>query len=139
MARSLNKVQLIGYVGADPEIKTMQSGDKVAHLSIATSESWKDKATGENKVNTQWHRVTVWTQGLVGVIEKYVSKGDRIYISGALETRSWEQDGAKRYATEVVLRPYNGEVILLGGAGDSGEARQASPSAPDIDEDEIPF
>ena len=137
MSKSLNHVQLIGNVGADPEIKAMQSGDKVANLSIATSESWKDKTTGEIKENTQWHRVVVWNQGLIKVIEQYVKKGDKLYINGSLETRSWEQDGAKKYATEITLRNYNGELILLGG-GRGSDKTEAPVEDPAL-EDEIPF
>lgn len=124
MAGSVNKVIIIGNVGNDPEIKTMQSGDKVVNLSIATSESWKDKATGERKENTQWHRVVIFNQGLVNVCENYVKKGAKLYIEGQLETRSWEQNGEKKYATEVVLRPYRGELTMLdsrnSGAGAGG-------------------
>jgi len=136
MSKSLNHVQLIGDVGQDPEIKAMQSGDKVANLSIATSESWKDKTTGEIKENTQWHRVVVWNQGLIKVIEQYVKKGDKLYISGSLETRSWEQDGAKKYATEITLRNYNGELILLGGG--RGADKTEAP-VEQVDESDIPF
>jgi len=122
MAGSVNKVMLIGNVGTDPEVKTMQSGDKVINLSIATSESWKDKATGERRENTQWHRIVIFNQGLVNVCENYVKKGSKLYIEGQLETRSWEQNGEKKYTTEVVLRPYRGELTMLdsrnaGGAG----------------------
>lgn len=141
MAKSLNQVQLIGNVGQDPDIKSLQNGDKVANLSIATSESWKDKATGEIKENTQWHRVVVWNQSLIGVIEKYVAKGDKIYVSGALETRSWEQDGVKKYTTEVVLKAFNGNLLLLGGSksGGGGEATASENRPAPIAEDEIPF
>lgn len=160
MAGSVNKVILIGNLGNDPEIKTMQSGDKVVNLSIATSESWKDKATGERKENTQWHRVVIFNQGLVNVCENYIKKGSKLYIEGQLETRSWEQDGQKKYTTEVVLRPYRGELTMLdsrnsGGGGDYGGASSSSSgggynqdSAPqgnmsqapvDELEDEIPF
>lgn len=140
MSKSLNHVQLIGNVGADPEIKAMQSGDKVANLSIATSESWKDKTTGEIKESTQWHRVVVWNQGLIKVIEQYVKKGDKLYVSGALETRSWEQDGVKKYTTEVVLRNYKGELILLGGGNGSHSTTEAPvETEAEEDEDIIPF
>lgn len=166
MAGSVNKVILVGNLGADPEIRNFQSGDKVANLSIATSESWKDKATGERKERTEWHRVVVFNQGIINVCENYLKKGAKVYIEGQLETRNYEQDGQKKYTTEVVLRPYRGELTMLdsrsGGAGassggggygggqsfnDSGSSSyaQGAPSssrssAPvDAMEDEIPF
>jgi single-strand DNA-binding protein len=132
----------------------MQSGDRVANLSLATSESWNDKASGERKEKTEWHRVVVFNQGLVKVIENYVKKGSKLYIEGQLETRSWEQDGQKKYTTEVVLRPYRGELTMLdnrgsaGGLQDSGpppfesaEPKASNDKAPVMDdmEDEIPF
>ncbi|MFD3263177.1 single-stranded DNA-binding protein [Phenylobacterium ferrooxidans] len=154
MAGSLNKVQLIGNVGADPEIKSLNSGDRVANLRIATSESWKDKSTGEKREKTEWHSVVVFGDGLVKVIESYVTKGSKIYISGALQTRKWQdQSGADRYSTEIVLKPFNGELILLSGRGDGGsgaggggqdqgggQAAQTQQRAPagEID-DSIPF
>lgn len=154
MAGSVNKVILVGNLGNDPDVRTMQSGDKVVNLSLATSESWKDKATGERKENTQWHRVVVFNQGLVNVCENYLKKGSKIYIEGQLETRSWEQDGQKKYATEVVLRPYRGELTMLdsrnqagGGFNDNQSSYSAQPmsqgnAAPapvDDLEDDIPF
>lgn len=113
MAGSVNKVILVGNLGADPEIKTMQSGDRVANLSVATSESWKDKATDERKERTEWHRVVVFNQNLVDICEKYLEKGSKVYLEGQLETRSWEKDGEKKYATEVVLRQFRGEITML--------------------------
>lgn len=158
MAGSVNKVILVGNLGNDPEIKTMQSGDRVCNLSVATSESWKDKATGERKERTEWHRVVVFNQGLMNVCENYLKKGSKIYIEGQLETRSWEQDGIKKYTTEVVLRPYRGEITMLdsrnsGGGGfassgqndyeDSGfgggSSRGSSKAPVDELENEIPF
>lgn len=162
MAGSVNKVILVGNLGNDPDIRTMQSGDKIVNLSIATSESWKDKASGERKENTQWHRVVIFNQGLVNVCENYLKKGAKLYIEGQLETRSWEQDGQKKYTTEVVLRPYRGELTMLdsrnsgGGGGDYGSSQSsggynqdsgnqgmsqssASPAPIDELEDEIPF
>lgn len=157
MAGSVNKVILIGNLGNDPEVRAMQSGDKVVNLSIATSESWKDKATGERRENTQWHRVVIFNQGLVNVAQNYLKKGSKVYIEGQLETRSWDdpKTGEKKYSTEVVLRPFRGELTMLdsrsgGGAssfGDSGGSSydpgpSSSPkaSAPaDAFEDEIPF
>ncbi len=122
MAGSVNKVILVGNLGADPDIRTMQSGDKVVNLSIATGESWKDKATGERREKTEWHRVVVFNKGLVGVCENYLKKGAKVYIEGQVETRSWEQNGEKKYTTEIVLRPYRGELTMLdsrSGGGDS--------------------
>lgn len=158
MAGSVNKVILVGNLGADPEVRAMQSGDRVVNLSVATSESWKDKASGERREKTEWHRVVVFNQGLINVCENYLRKGSKIYIEGQLETRSWEQDGQKKYATEVVLRPYRGELTMLdsrsgGGMGDNagggygssapmGGGQPAQPKqAPQIDEmeDDIPF
>jgi single-strand DNA-binding protein len=161
MAGSVNKVILIGNLGNDPDIRTMQSGDKVVNLSIATSESWKDKATGERKENTQWHRVVIFNQGLVKVAENYLKKGSKLYIEGQLETRSWDdKDGQKKYTTEVVLRPFRGELTMLdsrnSGGGDYGSSQssggygdqsanqgiaqsKASPAPIDELEDEIPF
>lgn len=159
MAGSVNKVILIGNLGAEPEIKTMQSGDRVCNLSLATSESWKDKATGERKERTEWHRVVVFNQGLLNICENYLHKGSKIYVEGQVETRSWEQDGQKKYTTEIVLRPYRGEITMLdskgggssggfaqGGQGDYGSSgfgggSQSSKSSAPIDEleDEIPF
>ena len=132
MAGSVNKVILIGNLGNDPEIKSMQSGDKVCNLSVATSESWKDKATGERKENTQWHRVVVFNQGLMNVCENYLKKGSKIYIEGQLETRSYEnKDGQKVYTTEVVLRPFRGEITMLDSKGGGSSGGFSSPSQSD--------
>lgn len=118
MAGSLNKVTIIGNLGKDPEVRSFQNGDRVASFSVATSERWKDKASGEQKEKTEWHRVSVLNQNLVGVVEKYVRKGTKLYLEGQLETRKWQdKDGADRYSTEVVLRPYRGELLLLDRAG----------------------
>lgn len=126
---SLNKALIIGNVGKDPEIRSMQSGDTVASFSIATSESWKDKASGERKEKTEWHRISCFNQGLNKVIEKYVKKGTKIYIEGQIETRKWtDKDGVEKYSTEIVLRPFRGELVLLGGK----DQPQEQP------EDEIP-
>ncbi len=130
MAGSVNKVILVGNLGADPETRTMQSGDKVVNLSLATSETWKDKATGERKDRTEWHRVVIWNQGLVNVAENYLRKGSKVYIEGQLETRSWEQDGQKKYTTEVVLRPYRGELHMLDSRGASGGSFQDNEPPP---------
>ena len=132
MAGSVNKVILIGNLGNDPEIKSMQSGDKVCNLSVATSESWKDKATGERKENTQWHRVVVFNQGLMNVCENYLKKGSKIYVEGQLETRSYEnKDGQKIYTTEVVLRPYRGEITMLDSKGGGSSGGFPAPSQSD--------
>lgn len=113
---SVNKVTLLGNVGADPEIRSMQSGARVANLRIATSETWKDKQTGEKKERTEWHSVVVWNDGLVGVIERYVKKGTKLYVEGQLQTRKWQdQSGNDRYSTEVVLQGFGGSLVLLGG------------------------
>jgi single-strand DNA-binding protein len=117
MAGSLNKVQLIGNVGNDPEIKNLDSGAVVANFSIATTESWKDKASGEKKERTEWHRVVVWNEGLCGVIEQFVRKGSRVFVEGELQTEEWEKDGVKRYSTKVVLTGFKANLILLGDGG----------------------
>ena len=122
MAGSVNKVILVGNLGRDPEVRMMQSGDKVVNLSIATSENWKDKNSGERKEKTEWHRVVVFNKGLVGICENYLKKGSKVYIEGQLETRKWtDQSGVEKYSTEVVLRPYRGELTMLDarGGGDS--------------------
>ena len=114
MSGSLNKVQLIGNLGKDPEIRSFQNGGRVANLTIATSESWKDKTSGERKERTEWHRVSITNDGLVGVVEKYLKKGAKVYIEGQLETRKWtDKDGVERYTTEIVLRPYGGDLTML--------------------------
>lgn len=125
MAGSLNKVQLIGNLGGDPEIRSLESGAKVANFSVATSDSWKDKTTGEKKERTEWHRCVVWNEGLVGVIEKYLKKGSKVYVEGELQTRKWEKDGIDRYSTEVVLTGFGGKLVLL---GDGGGGRASDPN-----------
>lgn len=144
MAGSLNKVMLIGNVGADPEVKSFQNGGKVANIRLATSESWKDKNTGERQERTEWHTVAVFSEGLVGVIERYVRKGSKLYIEGQLATRKWQdQSGNDRYSTEVVLRGMNGTLTLLDSAGgERGERKQpySEPAGGDFDDDSsIPF
>jgi single-strand DNA-binding protein len=131
MAGSLNKVMLIGNVGRDPEIRSTQGGQRIANLSIATSESWKDRNTGERKERTEWARVVVFNENLVEIIEKYVHKGSKIMVEGQLQTRKWaDQAGVERYSTEVVLTQYRGQVILLGDAG-SGSRPPPAESADD--------
>ncbi len=118
MAGSINRVTLIGNVGKDPEIRTMRDGARVANLSIATSESWRDKSSGEKREKTEWHNVVVWNEGLVGVVEKYVSKGSKLYVEGQLQTRKWQdKDGSDRYTTEVVLKGFSAQIVLLSNKG----------------------
>jgi len=168
VAGSVNKVILVGNLGNDPDIRAMQNGARVANLSIATSESWKDKSTGERQSRTQWHRVVIFNDGLVTIAERYLKKGSKVYLEGQLETRKWTgQDGKENYSTEVVLRPFRGELTMLdsrseggssyGGGANSGgyanndmqqQAQQpvaaaagepmGAPPADDL-EDEIPF
>jgi single-strand DNA-binding protein len=122
VAGSVNKVILIGNLGNDPEVRAMQSGDKVVNLSIATSESWKDKSSGERKENTQWHRVVIFNQGLVKVAESYLKKGAKVYIEGQLRTRKWQDaSGNDRYTTEVSIGGFDGKLVMLDGPkGGSG-------------------
>jgi len=119
----LNKVILIGRLGKDPDIRTTQSGERVANMSLATSESWRDKSTGERRERAEWHTVIVWNDGLVKVIEQYVKKGSKIYVEGQLQTRKWQdRDGNDRYSTEIVLKPYRGQLVLLGDKSGDGQA-----------------
>ena len=152
MAGSLNKVLLIGRLGADPEIKQMVNGKSVARLSVATSQSWKDKSTGERKEKTEWHRVVIFNEGLVNVVQQYLKKGANVYIEGALTTRKWkdESSGQDKYSTEVVLQGYNSSLTMLDGRNKSESCNLVSenksslpnddfqPSNTDLD-DEIPF
>ncbi len=121
VAGSVNKVILVGNLGADPDIRSMQSGDKVVNLSIATSESWKDKNSGERQERTQWHKIVIFNKGLVNVCENYLKKGAKVYIEGQLETRKWQDPatGQDKYMTEVVLRPFRGELTMLDSRGGS--------------------
>lgn len=110
----MNKAELIGNLGKDPEIHSFQNGGRVAHLSIATTESWKDKKTGERKEQTEWHRVSIMADGLIAVAEKYLKKGAKVYVQGKLETRKWaDKDGRDQYTTEIVLRPFSSDMIML--------------------------
>lgn len=154
MAGSLNRVELIGALGRDPEVKHFQNGGRVCSLSIATSESWTDKSSGERRTRTEWHRVVIFNDSLIGVAEKYLKKGGKVFVAGQLETRKWtDQNGIEKYTTEVVLRPFNSTLILLGGksdgqasqqnqrqAGDYGQAQQTSQGG-GLDDlnDDIPF
>jgi single-strand DNA-binding protein len=142
MASYLNKVQLIGNLGRDPEIRTMQSGGKVAGFSVATTESWTDKRSGERREQTEWHRVVAFGDGLATIIERYLRKGSKVFVEGSLKTRKWtDQHNEERYSTEVVLQPYNGHLIMLDGTNgrDVPNGRPTpAPASGDPDE-EIPF
>lgn len=119
MAGSVNKVILIGNLGADPEIRTTSNGDRIANLRLATSESWRDKSSGERKERSEWHRVVIFNDALAKVAESYLRKGSKVYVEGSLQTRKWtDQSGAERYSTEVVLQKFNGALTLLDGRGD---------------------
>ncbi len=153
MAGSVNKVILVGNLGRDPEIRSMQNGGRVANLSIATSESWKDRNSGERRERTEWHRVVIFNENLVRLCENYLRKGSKIYLEGSIETRKWsDQSGQERYTTEIVLRPYRGELTMLdgrgggegmgsegGGGGGGGGGFSSGP--PDVEplDDDIPF
>jgi single-strand DNA-binding protein len=122
MAGSVNKVILVGNLGRDPEVRSTQDGTKVANLSLATSENWKDKNSGERREKTEWHRVAIFNERLVDVAEKYLKKGSKVYIEGQLQTRKWtDQSGQERYTTEVVLQRFRGELTMLDGRGGGGE------------------
>lgn len=146
---SLNKVQLIGRLGADPEVRSFSNGGKVVNLRLATSETWKDKNTGERKEKTEWHSVAIFNEGIAKVAEQYLKKGSQCYIEGQLETRKWQdQSGADRYSTEVVIRPFAGSLVLIGGKGDSSSGDHQHQQQPINsgygagglpDGDEIPF
>ena len=150
MAGSLNKVLLIGRLGADPEIKQMVNGKSVARLSLATSQSWKDKNTGEKKEKTEWHRIVVFNEGLINVVQQYLKKGAQIYIEGQISTRKWkdEQTGQDKYSTEIVLQGYNSTLTMLGGSSNNATT-SSNEKNNDFDQtnqqnnndldDEIPF
>ena len=156
MAGSVNKVILVGNLGRDPEIRSMQDGTRVANLSVATSESWRDKTSGERRERTEWHRVVIFNDKLVEIVEKYLRKGSKVYLEGQLQTRKWtDQSGVEKYSTEVVLQRYRGELTMLDGrAGGEGAApgdtgggadygasrggRAPAPAGADLDDD-IPF
>tara|TARA_Y100001970_G_C13778486_1_gene624160 strand:+ start:219 stop:677 length:459 start_codon:yes stop_codon:yes gene_type:complete len=139
MSGSLNKVQLIGRLGADPEIKQMVNGKNVARLSIATSQSWKDKSSGERKEKTEWHRVVIFNEGLVNVVQQYLKKGANIYIEGQLTTRKWrdEKSGQDRYSTEIVLQGYNSSLTMLDGKNKSNNNNQISENKSNLPNDDI--
>src|SRR5437867_2071676 len=148
MAGSVNKVILIGNLGADPEIRRTQDGRPIANLRVATSDTWRDKNTGERKERTEWHRVVIFNEGLVKVVKSYLKKGSKVYLEGALQTRKWtDQQGVEKYSTEVVLQAFNGTLVML---GDPKEARSnatgattpragSNVAAAEAFDDEIPF
>ena len=153
MAGSINKVILIGNLGQDPESRSFQNGGKVVNLRIATSESWKDRNTGERKEKTEWHSVAIFNEGLASVAERFLRKGSKVYVEGQLQTRKWQdQAGNDRYSTEVVLQGFGGVLTMLDGAqggtqrsdagqpprGSTGSATRSQPSGDDLD-DEVPF
>ena len=151
MAGSLNKVLLIGRLGADPDVKQMVNGKSVARLSLATSQSWKDKNSGEKKEKTEWHRIVVFNEGLVNVIQQYLKKGAQIYVEGQLSTRKWkdEQSGQDKYSTEIILQGYNSTLTMLGGSNSNNISNTSSTNNNELDQtnqqnssdldDEIPF
>ena len=147
MANSVNKVTLIGNVGRDPEIRSTQDGREIATITLATSDSWKDKSTGERKEKTEWHKVVVFSEGLVNIIKNYVKKGSKLYIEGSLQTRKWvDNENQERYTTEIVLQNFNSTLILLDSRGDTPAdqtddgRKQSSPTFDNSDlDDEIPF
>ena len=157
MAGSVNKVILVGNLGADPEIRSFQNGGRVANLRIATSETWKDRNTGERQERTEWHRVVIFSEGLARVAEQYLRKGSKVYLEGQLQTRKWQdQSGQDKYSTEVVLQGFNSNLTMLDGRGENGgdsagfsspparsEGRRPSASAPAFEsggmDDDIPF
>ncbi|SJM63777.1 Single-stranded DNA-binding protein [Brevundimonas diminuta 3F5N] len=120
MAGSVNKVILVGNLGRDPEIRSLNNGDRVANLRIATSETWRDKATGERKEKTEWHSVVIFNDNIVKVAENYLKKGSTVYVEGSLQTRKWtDQQGVEKYSTEIVIQRFNGQLTMLGGRSDS--------------------
>src|SRR5258708_17342574 len=137
MAGSVNKVILVGNLGKDPEVRRMQNGNPVVNLSVASSDSWRDKATGERKEKTEWHRVVIFSEGLAKVAEQYLKKGAKVYIEGALQTRKWtDKDGVEKYSTEIVLQGFNSTLTMLdgarggaGGPGGGGSDFGADPSS----------
>lgn len=159
MAGSVNKVILVGNLGADPEVRTLPSGGKVVNLSVATSERWKDRNSGEQRERTEWHRVVIFAEGLARVAEQYLRKGSKVYLEGQLQTRKWQdQSGQDKYSTEVVLQGFNSALTLLDGRGEGGEgasggfenrdrpeggARRPAANAPAFEpggmDDDIPF
>ncbi|HET6470150.1 MAG TPA: single-stranded DNA-binding protein [Geminicoccaceae bacterium] len=135
MAGSVNKVILVGNLGRDPEVRYTQSNQKIVHLSVATSERWKDRQSGETKERTEWHRVVIFNENLAEVAERYLAKGRTVYLEGQLQTRKWtDQGGQERYSTEIVLQRFRGELVLLGGRDDTG-GRDSGPPPEAYEED----
>ena len=146
MAGSVNKVILVGNLGADPEVRNLPNGGKVVNLRIATSESWRDKNSGERKERSEWHRVVIFSEGLVKVAEQYLRKGAKVYLEGQIQTRKWQKDGVDQYSTEIVLQGFNANLTMLDGRSDSAEHREAPASASGVSgagtgsmDDSIPF
>jgi single-strand DNA-binding protein len=164
MSGSVNKVILVGNAGRDPEVRTMTNGGKVAEIRLATSESWKDKTSGERQEKTEWHSVQVFNEGLIGIIERFVKKGTKLYIEGAIQTRKYQVDGQDKYTTEIILRGPGAVMTMLSGSGEGGEGggdmsgdrsgggqrggqsqgggqqrRAAAPAARDDFDDDVPF
>ena len=139
MSGSLNKVLLIGRLGADPEIKQMVNGKNVARLSVATSQSWKDKSSGERKEKTEWHRVVIFNEGLVNIVQQYLKKGANIYVEGALTTRKWkdESSGQDKYSTEVVLQGYNSSLTMLDGKSKNDSSNLVTENKSSLPNDDI--
>ena len=135
MAGSVNKVILIGNLGADPEVRSLPSGGKVVNLRVATTDTWRDKNSGERKEKTEWHRVVIFNEGLTRVAEQYLKKGSKVYIEGALQTRKWEKDGVDQYSTEVVLQNFNSQLTMLDGRNDGEGASSGGFSGPRSAED----
>ncbi len=139
MAGSLNKVLLIGRLGNDPEIKQMSNGKSVARLSLATSETWKDKNSGERKEKTEWHRVVIFNEGLVNVVQQYLKKGAQIYIEGQIQTTKYtDNNGQEKYSTQVVLQGYNSTLTMLGGGSGSGSSNRVEESSMNQDQSSLP-
>lgn len=141
-----NKVIICGRLGADPEVRSFSNGGKVVNLRVATSETWKDKTSGERKEKTEWHSVSITNEGIAGIAERFLKKGSEVLLEGSLATRKWQdQSGADRYSTEVVIRPFSGSLTLIGGGGGAGgeqrqeEQRGGNDARGDIDGDSIPF
>ena len=139
MSGSLNKVLLIGRLGADPEIKQMVNGKSVARLSLATSQSWKDKSSGERKEKTEWHRVVIFNEGLVSIVQQYLKKGANVYVEGALTTRKWkdESSGQDKYSTEIVLQGYNSSLTMLDGKSKSDNSNLVTENKSSLPNDDI--
>jgi single-strand DNA-binding protein len=139
MAGSLNKVLLIGRLGNDPEIKQMSNGKSVARLSVATSETWKDKNSGERKEKTEWHRVIIFNEGLVNVVQQYLKKGAQIYIEGQIQTTKYtDNNGQEKYSTQIVLQGYNSTLTMLGGGSGSGSSNRVEDSSMNQDQSSLP-